>query len=61
MVEIKCNTKKVMTILEQMAETKSWKASRGLAECSKCRPYDQQMKQWNIFWLNAKCWQIASI
>ena len=31
-----------MTMLEQMVETKSWKASRGLAKCSKCRLCGQQ-------------------
>ena len=32
----------VMTMLEQMVETKSWKASSGLAKCSKCRLCGQQ-------------------
>ena len=31
-----------MTMLEQMVETKSWKASRGFAKCSKCRLCGQQ-------------------
>ena len=35
-------TASVMTMLEQMVETKSWKASRGLAKCSKCRLCGQQ-------------------
>ena len=35
-------TASVMTMLEQMVETKSWKASRGLAEYSKCRLCGQQ-------------------
>ena len=30
-------TASVMTMLEEMIETKSWKASRGLTKCSKCR------------------------
>ena len=30
-------TTSVMIMLEQMAETKAWKASRGLVKCSKCR------------------------
>ena len=35
-------TASVMTMLEQMVETKSWKTSRGLAKCSKCRLCGQQ-------------------
>ena len=35
-------TASVMTMLEQMVETKSWKPSRGLAKCSKCRLCGQQ-------------------
>ena len=35
-------TASVMTMLEQMVETKSWKASRGLTKCSKCRLCGQQ-------------------
>ena len=35
-------TASVMTILEQMVKTKSWKASRGLAECNQCRLCGQQ-------------------
>ena len=35
-------TASVMTMLEQMVEIKSWKASRGLAECSKYRLCGQQ-------------------
>ena len=35
-------TASVISMLEQMIETKSWKASRGLAECSKCRLCGQQ-------------------
>ena len=35
-------TASVISMLEQMIETKSWKASRGLAECSKCRLFGQQ-------------------
>ena len=31
-----------MTMLEQMVKTKSWKASRRLAKCSKCRLCSQQ-------------------
>ena len=31
-----------MTMLEQMVATKSWKASRGLTKCSKCRLCGQQ-------------------
>ena len=45
MAETKSNTKKdcvVDTMLEQMIETRSCKASRGLAECSKCRLCGQQ-------------------
>ena len=35
-------TASVMTMLEQMIEIKPWKASRGLAECSKYRLCGQQ-------------------
>ena len=35
-------TASVMTMLEQMVETKSWKASRRFAKCSKCRLCGQQ-------------------
>ena len=35
-------TASVMTMLEEMVETKLWKASRGLAKCSKCILYGQQ-------------------
>ena len=32
----------VMTMLEQMVDTKKWKASRALSECSNCRLCGQQ-------------------
>ena len=35
-------TASVMTMLEQMVETKSWKAATGLAKCSECRLCGQQ-------------------
>ena len=38
-------TASVMTTLEQMVQTKSWKASRGLDKCSKCRLCGQQREK----------------
>ena len=37
-------TASAMTMLEETVETKTWKASRGLAECSKYRLCHQQKK-----------------
>ena len=51
-------TASVMTILEQMIETKSWKASRGLAKCSKCRLCGQ--KRETVEHLLAGCKVLAS-
>ena len=47
-----------MSILEQMVEAKSWKASRGLAECSKCRLCDQQRE--TVEHLLARCKVLAN-
>ena len=47
-----------MTILKQMVETKSWKASRGLAECRKCRLYGQQRE--TVEHLLASCKVLAN-
>ena len=30
-------TEAIMSMLEQMVETKAWKVTRGLSECNKCR------------------------
>ena len=61
MADTKSNTKKtasVMNMLEQMVETKSWKVSRGLAECSKCRLCGQQRK--TVKYLLAGCKVLAN-
>ena len=50
-----------MTMLEQMVETKSWKASRGLAECSQCRLCSQQKETVEHLWMDENCWHIASV
>ena len=43
----------MMTMLEQILETKSWETSRGLAECRKCRLCDQQQE--TVEYLFAGC------
>ena len=56
MAEAKSNTKRtasMMTMLEQMPETKAWKASRGFAECSKWRLCSQQKE--TVEHLLARC------
>ena len=51
-------TASVMTMLEQIVERKSWKASRGLAKCSKCRLSGQQRE--TVEHLSAECKVLAS-
>ena len=56
MAEAKSNTKRtasMMAMLEQMPETKAWKASRGFAECSKWRLCSQQKE--TVEHLLARC------
>ena len=48
----------VMTMLKQMVETKSWKTSRGLAKCSKCRLCGQQRA--TVEHLLARCKVLAN-
>ena len=51
-------TASVMTMLEQMVETKSWKASRGLADCSKYRLCGQHRE--TVEYLLAGCKVLAN-
>ena len=37
-------TSAMMSMLEQMIETRAWKAARGLTECCKCRSCGEQKK-----------------
>ena len=48
-----------MSMLEQMIETRAWKAARGLTECCKCRLCDEQ-KETVQQHLLAGCKTIAS-
>ena len=47
-------TSAIISMLEQMIETRAWKAARGLTEWCKCRLCGEQKRLYNIFWLDAK-------
>ena len=48
-------TSAIMSMLEQMVETRVWKEVRGLTEKKSVPIVYNNERQCNIFWLNANC------
>ena len=53
-------TSSIMTMQEQMVETRSWKAVRGLAQDGHCRVCHERDETIEHLLLNARSWQTAS-
>ena len=53
-------TSAIMSMLEQLIETRARKAARGLTECCKCRLCGEQKETVQHLWLDAKLYQAVS-
>ena len=48
-------TSAIISVIEQMIETRAWKKVRGLTEIVSAGCVKNNKRQCNIFWLDAKC------